>query len=377
MIRRKIDIVWNYVVTSRNLAAHRRRPFSAVLFRVLAARVFYGMGPDVYDRRRFEEKRLCQAKEYLALWEREKLQRSLCPTDARRLVEDKLRFHEACRQAGLPTPALCGVYARGDDTPPQGIPLVRTKAELRKFLDALPRGRYVAKPIDGGHGRGVVIFDLAEGGFRGLEDRVKDFDRFFGLLKDRKCSSVGYLIQEFVCPHPQLKSVMPGPGLGTFRVVTFLVGEDEVRIPFAVLKIPVGDSVTDNFDTGYSGNWVCPVDVETGTLGNAVGKTVSVRVFAEIDMRPDTGAVFRHVTAPLWREVRATVTRSARAFSPLRTIGWDIAVTKDGPIIIEANWDWGDNIIEVAHGRGLRKELTELTMKSLHSRTGLRRVGRG
>ena len=377
MNRRKIDIVRNYLQTSRNIAAHRQRPFPAVLFRIVAARIFYGMGPDVYDRRRFEDKRLTQSREYMALREREELQRSLCPTDARVLVEDKLRFHGECRRAGLPTPVLYGVFARDDAAAPDGIPVIRTKQELRRFLDALPRGRYVAKPIDGGHGRGVVIFELADGGFRGLEDRFREFDRFAGLLTDGRYSSVGYLFQEFVQPHPELKSVMPGPGLGTFRVVTFLVGEDGVSIPFAVLKIPVGDSVTDNFDTGYSGNWVCPVDVETGTLGNAVGKSAAVPVFAEIETRPDTGAVFRHVTAPLWQEVKATVARSARAFCALRTMGWDVAVTENGPTLIEANWDWGENIIEVAHGRGLRRELTELTLKSLPAGTGMRPAGSG
>jgi hypothetical protein len=158
---------------------------------------------------------------------------------------------------------------------------------------------------------------------------------------------------------------MPGPGLGTFRIVTFLVGERSVEIPFAVVKIPVGNSVTDNFDGGYSGNWVCPVDVSTGRLGNAVGKRKGVPVFSEIERREDTGARFQGMEVPLWAEVKDTVTRAALVFSDLRTLGWDVAVTKDGPTLLETNWDWGENIIEVALNRGLRSDLTELTRKSL------------
>jgi len=179
--------------------------------------------------------------------------------------------------------------------------------------------------------------------------------------------SAGYLIQEFVRPHPKLRSIMPGPGLGTFRIVTFLMCEQSVEIPFAVVKIPVGDSVTDNFDGGYSGNWVCPVDVGTGRLGDAVGKQASVRVFATIERRPDTGAAFREMIVPRWEDVRATVIKAALAFSDLRTVGWDVAVTDNGVSILEANWDWGENLIEVAHNRGLRHELTELTRRSLCS----------
>ena len=32
--------------------------------------------------------------------------------------------------------------------------------------------------------------------------------------------------------------------------------------------------------------------------------------------------------------------RAARAFAPLRTIGWDVAITPDGPSLIEGNVTW-------------------------------------
>jgi hypothetical protein len=103
-----------------------------------------------------------------------------------------------------------------------------------------------------------------------------------------------------------------------------------------------------------------------------VGKSASVPVFTEIERRFDTGAIFKKVKVPLWQDVKSTLVRSALAFSDLRTIGWDVAVTDDGPSIIEANWDWGENIIEVAHNRGLRSELTELTRKSFLEERGER-----
>jgi hypothetical protein len=111
---------------------------------------------------------------------------------------------------------------------------------------------------------------------------------------------------------------------------------------------------------------VCPVDVGTGRLGNAVGKCASVPVFSEIERYPGTGAKFRNMVVPLWEEVLSTVTKAASVFSELRTVGWDVAVTEKGVTLLEANWDWGENLIEVAHNRGLRNELTELTRRSLN-----------
>jgi len=364
MIRRIVQTARNYAKVSRNLANHENSNFLTVFSRILSSRIFYGMGPDVYDRRRFSNKELRRAREYLSLRERENLQKSLCPKEARGLVENKLRFYEKCLSHGLPTPSIYGVFLIRETYVPRGIPVLRSRSELSGFLDGLPAGRYIVKPIDGGHGWGISVFDLENGKFSNLEGQRIDLDEFFRLVTDSRHDPSGYLFQEFVRPHPDLMPIMPGPGLGTFRIVTFLSGERSVNIPYAVVKIPIGKSVIDNFDAGYSGNWVCPVDVATGCLGNAVGKSASVPVFSEIERRFDTGAIFREVKVPRWEEVKSTVVESALAFSDLRTLGWDIAVTDSGACILETNWDWGENIIEVAHNRGLRLELTELTRQS-------------
>ena len=43
-----------------------------------------------------------------------------------------------------------------------------------------------------------------------------------------------------------------------------------------------------------------------------------------------------------WEEARALALRAAAAFAPLRTVGFDIAPTPAGPVLIEANawWSW-------------------------------------
>ena len=365
MIRRIVQTARNYTGVSRNLADHEDGNFLKVLLRILSSRIFYGMGPDVYDRRRFSKKKLRQAREYLSLRERETLQESLCPKEARELVENKLRFYEMCISNGLPTPSVYGVFLIKETYVPKGIPILRSKPDVSRFLDGLPAGRYIVKPIDGGHGWGISVFDIANGRITNLEGGSIDLDRLYRQVTDDRHNPVGYLFQEFVRSHPKLRPIMPGPGLGTFRMVTFLVGERSVTIPYAVVKIPIGNSVTDNFDAGYSGNWVCPVDVATGCLGNAVGKSDSVPVFSEIERRFDTGATFKGMKVPCWEEVKSTIVKSALAFSDLRTLGWDVAVTDGGASILETNWDWGENIIEVAHNRGLRMELTELTRQSI------------
>jgi hypothetical protein len=168
MISRMVRTARHYIEVSRNLSNHGHSSLSSVLPRIITSRIFYGMGPALYDRRRFSEKTLCQAREYLSLREKEYLQKSLCPKEAWKLVENKLHFHEKCLSHGLPTPRVFGALMIRDAYVPDGIPTLRTEREFRNFLLGLPPGEYVVKPVDGGHGWGLSAIRIVDG-------RVTDF----------------------------------------------------------------------------------------------------------------------------------------------------------------------------------------------------------
>ena len=44
---------------------------------------------------------------------------------------------------------------------------------------------------------------------------------------------------------------------------------------------------------------------------------------------------------PWWTEAVELVCGAALRFPALRTLGWDVAITPDGPRVIEANAHWG------------------------------------
>ena len=49
--------------------------------------------------------------------------------------------------------------------------------------------------------------------------------------------------------------------------------------------------------------------------------------------------------------------RAQQSAPALKSAGWDIAVTLDGPLLLEANLTYGTDILQVAYGRGLKSEL--------------------
>ena len=55
---------------------------------------------------------------------------------------------------------------------------------------------------------------------------------------------------------------------------------------------------------------------------------------------------------PFWKEVLDLCSRAARIIPNLRSVGWDVALTPDGPVIVEGNPDWDLPMVQV-HTDGL------------------------
>ena len=62
---------------------------------------------------------------------------------------------------------------------------------------------------------------------------------------------------------------------------------------------------------------------------------------------PASGAYLPGFQIPFWPELTACVRRAMDRVPGMGYVGWDIAVTPDGPELIEGNWHWpGGNIIQ-------------------------------
>jgi hypothetical protein len=174
----------------------------------------------------------------------------------------------------------------------------------------------------------------------------------------------GFIVQPWLEPHPALRPLMPGRGLGTVRVVTFLVG-DEVRVAFAFVKIPVGTAIYDAFNHGRTGNLLARVDVADGTVAIAWGPSPThQRRLATYAAHPDTGAAIEGFRIPCWPEVLRTVAEGARAFPELKTLGWDVAVASDGVFLLEANHHWDPEAAQFVLRRGLRPDMEALVAQA-------------
>ena len=124
-------------------------------------------------------------------------------------------------------------------------------------------------------------------------------------------------------------------------VVTARDRDGRVRLIGACLKCGGKGAATDNFHTG---GIAYPLELASGRVS---GPGRSNTDLCDYTRHPASGAYLPGFQIPFWPELTACVHRAMDRVPGMGYVGWDIAVTPDGPELIEGNWHWpGGNIIQ-------------------------------
>ena len=199
-----------------------------------------------------------------------------------------------------------------------------TAAELADFI----RGQEAifAKPNHGSCGQGVEKLRVAD---------FADAEAMLEYIREKKL-----VILEHALPqHPDMARLHP-QSVNTMRIVTDVV-DGGVEVAYIVLKIGRGDSCCDNSGRG---GVICRVDEATGKI-RSVATDDYFNVF---ETHPDTGVTFMGYQLPLVPEAIALAKQAATVIPQMRHVGWDVAITPDGPAIIEGNEYPGTDLCQLA-----------------------------
>lgn len=203
----------------------------------------------------------------------------------------------------------------------------RMKADLGELLDGY--GRLILKPTRGRRGQGIRVIDDAS---------------WSGALPDE-----GLLV-----PFVQQADYANDIFSGATNTVRALMLRDE-RGPFLAAAVHrFGTEASTPVDNWSHGGLCAGIDVLEGTLGPAVyhprGMTLDWT-----DHHPDTRSEITGIRIPGWASVHALVEEVGRQFPFLMHVGWDIAITNHGPVIIEGNNYCDLDLVQV-HGGLLRDQ---------------------
>jgi hypothetical protein len=243
------------------------------------------------------------------------------------ICRDKLAFHSFSRDHGLPVPTMYAVISPLGSRSENGEPLA-TEAQWDRFVrETLPE-RVIVKPRSGKQGRDVrritgTTHELTAG------------------LRSFEGDSEDWLVQECLAPHDALVELTGTSSVSSLRIFTLMNEESVPEIMDAYLRVISGDSVTDNisdYATGrLSGNVVAVPDLASGIIQRAWRANSDGVGYQWLDTHPVTGHELKGFAVPHWEAVRALVTAAAMVFLPIRTAGWDVAITNEGPVLMEVN----------------------------------------
>ena len=294
-------------------------------------------GPSSYfDYRLFLGKRWPLRRDYLYCDELLRLlawlNAELGPRDAADL-SDKRRFHDRAPQAGLPIIPILAEFDGG--TVRKRSPFDHSAFDLfSKFADRW-------------YGEGAYIWQyVGDGSYYGEGGSSLTLDELYETLRDLSQSWHPVILQPRATNHQELQA-LSGRGLSTVRVVTMRDTSGRIEVAVACFRMAVGSLAVDNFAIG---GLASPVQLDDGRLGAAVFK-LRPGIFVA---HPDSGETILGRTLPHWPEVKRIAVAAHEEFKTLPSIGWDIAITKEGPVVVEGNSQWGTDGVQMSHQKPLQ-----------------------
>jgi hypothetical protein len=211
---------------------------------------------------------------------------------------NRLAWRSYLAAHGLPTAPLLAIYRADLATPAAN--LLRSRGELREFLAAHAGAPIVANPIEGGRPRNLFEDPQGNAGaeIEALLEAVADMP------------GVAWLLEPRLAPHPALEAATAGR-MAPVRLVT-LAGEDGPRVFRALWRLP-----------GTKGA-LAELDLRTGK---------AMRV-APADNPALSRRAPSALAVPDWPAMKAVAGEAARLLDAFGLVGWDIAPTADGPVIV-------------------------------------------
>ena len=192
-----------------------------------------------------------------------------------------------------------------------------------RFMDG--KDSVISKPASSTCGKGIE--KLCRADFGSLEE-----------LYDHLKASGADLVEDVIVQHADVAKLYPN-AVNTYRIVT-IARNGTAGVVYAYIRIGNGGRFVDNFN---SGGMTAPVELDSGIIRFAAfdkdGRTY--------ETHPATGCPIAGYRLPYWRESLELCLEAARLIPRLGYVGWDVAVSEDGPQLIEGNHFPGHDILQM------------------------------
>lgn len=252
-------------------------------------------------------------------------------------VQNKARFADLCDRLGLPcVPTLaCFLDGRavGVADPASG-----------------PQADLFVKATNGRGGEGAQIWRFLDGRYVFEDGETLATAELMARLAGADC-----IVQPLLADHAALRA-LGSVALSSLRIVTAALPGRDARAVAAALSLADAPGVA----TSHRGV-MCGVDLATGRVD------IVRAVPSDPEPPPEPRrADLLGMELPFFHEaVRLACAAHERGFSAFVALGWDIALTDAGPVLIEANRSWNMGQHQLLHGSFENTALAEAVAELL------------
>lgn len=282
----------NMIKIAKKIAKKEHKLTLFILIDMIYCGFKYGAG--YYDYQEFEFYLLNkdERKTYLTRTKNNMIIRKYNNKDDFYLLDDKVLFNEKFKD-----------YIKRDYLK------VDNFDDFKKFTDK--HKEFIAKPIDGEGGKGVMKYEV--------DNNVQELYKAITGLKQN-------LVEEVIKQHDEINKLYDG-SVNTLRLFTFYDGNDAYVLN-SVFKIGNG-GCTDNFSSGSMYTFVNERGI---VIVPAIDQADNI-----YEEHPITYKKIIGFKVPLYKDACDMVIEAAKLVPTIKYIGWDVAISNDGPVIIEGN----------------------------------------
>lgn len=256
------------------------------------------------------------------------------------VTKNKLLFEMTMLGANLPVARTLAVYDRKGRG--AGVPVMKNRDSLKKFLTSEAAFPLFCKPITGVYSLGTLHLDRGSRGklvVNGKQERsIDDVATFISTTSPK-----GYLLQKALRPDPMLGKAAGFSGLASLRFLV-LLGKSGPVIERCVAKIPGEGQVADNFWRRGAQLWA--VNATTGEVVRRVEQVSDT-------LKPCLLVSQELLTIPAFSRAVEIVGEASRLLPGIRTQSWDIALSDEGPVLLEVNFGGDLSLAQQAFGEGV------------------------
>ena len=244
-------------------------------------------------------------------YQRARLRKEVHPPELIVLFEHKFICYKLCKAENFPLPLQFGMISPNDNFLPIFNDIFSEHTGITLII----------KPMYGSGGDGINLVFMEKD-----EILVKSGSNTFPLSE--LTLSTPNVIQEYLFQHEKLSRM--SPSTNTCRIVTFLTKDNKIMILGGYMRFGLEGAFVDNMCQGGVG---VGIDVKKGVLKKHAYSLNNKRHLTH----PTSGIPFDGFEIPFWEEIVELVTKIQTSFSYFKLLGHDIAISPDGPVIIEIN----------------------------------------